>query len=268
MASTVNELVEKIKTHRTYSHPFFQNWARAKPDAHVVGALFHQIQNFCASTRPGGAFPDALKEHGLLKQSQLLNEIVESEDGHGPELATMAGYVVNQAAGKPVCRDLYNQQAVEAQLKEFSDQIFGGVEGYEKVAGLTPQTRRAIGVFDYRNRSDLSSTYRNLGAALALEIISNRHLIPGEKHCLIDSKLYQADLHTPEMHYLLEHWGEVGAEQQHEKNAIEAVASAFDNPKHAKSAVTGAEDFLDSLEAFWDSLDSALVQPTRQKMAV
>lgn len=259
MSVKVDSLVSKIKSHRCYTHPVFLNWARANPEPEVIGALFHQIQNFCAATRPGWNFPAALKEHGLEEQSILMQEIVESEGGHGPELATMAGFIVNQAAGNPIFAELYDQTATEAKLKEFSDQILGTLPGYDRSTGLTSQVRRAIAVFDGRKDTDIAATHRNLGVALALEMISNRQLIPGEKHCLVDSGLYRTDLDAPEMHYLLEHWGEVGAEEQHERNARAAVAPALEG-EHAAVVVEGAEDFLDSLASMWDLLDSSLLQ--------
>lgn len=259
MSVNVDSLVSKIKSHRCYTHPVFLNWAKADPAPEVVGALFHQIQNFCSATRPGWNFPDALHEHGLLQQSALMQEIVESEGGHGPELATMAGYIVNQAAGDAIFADLYDQHTVEQGLKAYSDRLLGSLPGYDHASGLTSQVRRAMAVFDGRKQTDLASTYRNLGVALALEMISNRQLIPGEKHCLVDSGLYRTDLDVPEMHYLLEHWGEVGAEEQHERNAREAVAVALDGP-HAALVVEGAQDFLDALASMWDLLDASLLQ--------
>lgn len=259
MDTFAEKIVEHVKGHRCYSHPVFENWAKVDPSPEVVGALFHQIQNFCASTRPGLNFPDALKKNGLTDQSALMQEIVESEANHGPELATMAGHVVNRAAGDLVCKNLYDQAAVEGKLKEFSDAILGSLPGYDKATGLTTQAREAIAVFERRTLVDKESTYRNLGTALALEMISNRQLIPGEKHCLVDSGLYKADLNEAEMHYLLEHWGEVGAEQQHEKNAIEAVGLVLD-PRAQQLVKEGADDFLDSLTALWDLLDTSLLQ--------
>jgi hypothetical protein len=257
--STIDQLVADIRDHRCYSHPVFEDWAANRPSPDVLAALFHQIQKFCASTRPGWNFPDALAQHDLLRQSELLTEIVESEADHGPELARMAGFIVNQASGKPVNPDVYNQDDVEARLKEQSDRLLGSLPGYSQEDGLTVQARRAIAVFDRRKLTDLEATYRNLGTALALEMISNNHLIPGEKTCLVDSGTYGASLDQPEMHYLLEHWGEVGAEQQHEKNAVEAVASVL-NDKTEPLIRQGAMEFLNSLAALWDLLDSALLQ--------
>jgi pyrroloquinoline quinone (PQQ) biosynthesis protein C len=60
------------------------------------------------------------------------------------------------------------------------------------------------------------------------------------------------------MHYLLEHYGETGAEAQHERNAIDAIASVLDDSNRS-TVEAGADAFLLSLSAMWDLLDSALL---------
>jgi hypothetical protein len=259
MPKTIDEIVEYIRNHRCYTHPIFHNWAAVNPEPQVVGALFHQIQRFCASTRPGWNFPKAVKELGLQQESALLQEIVESEEDHGPHLATMAGFILNRTSKSEICPDLYDQQDVEGRLKAYSDELLGSLPGYDRDSGLTTQTRRGIAVFNRRKSMDRDSTFRNLGSALALEMISNQQLIPGEKHCLVDSGLYGVNMDDPEMHYLAEHWGEIGAEQQHEKNAIAAVASVL-NDETEPLIMEGVKDFLDSLAHLWDVLDSALLE--------
>lgn len=259
MSKTIEEIVQHIQEHRCYTHPIFSHWANTNPSPEVVGALFHQIQHFCSSTRPGRNLPQALQEHDLGESSGLLQEIVESEENHGPELATMAGYILNRSAGRAVCEDLYNQENVEGTLKRYSDELLGHLPGYTPEDGLTTQARRAIAVFKRRELTDRESTYRNLGTALALEMISNRHLIPGEKECLVDSGLYGATFDDAEMHYLLEHWGESGAEEQHERNAMAALAGVL-NDATFPLMMEGADEFLDSLANLWDVLDAALLE--------
>lgn len=256
---SVAQLVEHIRQSRCFRHPVFEHWAAIKPNPRVLGALFHQIRCFCDSTRPGGNMPEALARHGLSQQSKLLAEIVASEANHGPELATMAGHIINRAAGKTVCADVYDQAAVEAELQRCSDELLGKLPGYDKTSGLTLQCRAARAVFARRLRTDRATTLKNLGTALALELISNRHLIPGEKHALIDSGLYGVTMQEPEMHYLEEHWGEVGAEAQHEKNAFAAVESILD-AETAPLLLEGANDFLRALASLWDVLDASLLQ--------
>ncbi|WP_328682219.1 hypothetical protein OG226_27805 [Streptomyces sp. NBC_01261] len=262
--TTTDALIDRIKTHRVFDHPLYEHWAAAPPSAEVSGALFHQVQSFCASTRPGGEFPAALRTLGWDEQAVLIEEIVDSESGHGPELATMAGHIVNRT-GSQVFDDVYDTARVEAWLKSSSDQLLSGLPGYDRETGLTPQAKAAIEVFRRRFSSDAETTVRNLGTALALEIISNQSLIPGEKRALIDSGHYKADIDEPEMHYMAEHWGDAGAEQQHEANVIRAVTSVMDASNSAQIE-QGVEDFLESLSVLWDVLDAALLasglQPT------
>ncbi|MCR8579098.1 hypothetical protein [Streptomyces sp. Isolate_219] len=255
--TTTDTLIDRIKTHRVFDHPLYEHWAATTPSAEVSGALFHQVQSFCASTRPGGEFPTALRSLGWNEQALLIEEIVDSESGHGPELATMAGHIVNRT-GSPVFDDVYDTTRVEAWLKSSSDRLLAGLPGYDRETGLTPQAAAAIEVFRRRFSSDAETTVRNLGTALALEIISNQSLIPGEKRALIDSGHYKADLDEPEMHYMAEHWGDDGAEQQHEANVIKAVSSVMD-ASNSEQIEQGVEDFLSSLCALWDVLDAALL---------
>src|SRR5262245_30198477 len=155
---TIDELVGHVRAHRCSTHPIFLHWSVVRPGPEAVGALFHQIQKFCASTRPGRNFPEALKRHGMGSGGDLLQEIVESEANHGPELATMAGYILNRAAGRTVCADLHDQEAVEGTLRECSDRLLGALPGYDRDSGLTVQARKAIAVFARRDRTDREST--------------------------------------------------------------------------------------------------------------
>jgi hypothetical protein len=259
MLQKTSELVDEIKEHRLFSHPMFKHWAQSAPSPEVLGAMFHQIQCFCASTRPGLNFPEGLRSIGLQRASELIDGIVASESGHGPELATMAAHVINQIASQPVFTDLYDQVAIEAKLKEFSNGIMGGLPGYDHQTGLTTQARKAIQVFEKRSLSDPETTLTSLGASLALEIVSNQHLIPGEKTSLIDSGIYGVSLDEAEMHYLAEHWGECGAEQQHERYVIEAIDAVM-TPDNESLIFAGAFGFLDSLAQLWDIIDASLLQ--------
>jgi hypothetical protein len=255
----LRSLVAHVLRHRCLSHPVFRHWARVAPSADAVGALFHQIQCFCAATRPGGRLPEALRAHGLADEGMLLQEIVDSEANHGPELATMAGHILNRAAGRTLCPDLYDQAGVEAVLRSCSDRMLGALPGYDPTSGLTVQARSARAVFDRRWRIDHQSTLENLGTTLALELVSHRHLIPGEVHCLVESGLYGTTLDQPEMRYLLVHSGDAGAERRHESHATSAVSAALGPATHA-AIRRGADDFLDALANLWDVLDAALLR--------
>jgi len=258
MTRTVDDVLEYVRAHRCFHHPIFRSWAAVNPAPDVVAALFHQIQSFCAATRPGWNLHEALARHGLGKQSCLLEEIARREVSHGPQLARMAGHIINRRGGRTVCPDLDDQDAVERQLRDDSDRILGTLPGYDHTTGLMRQTRKAIEVFERRKAMDRDTTIRNLGTSLALAMISNGQLIPGEKHCLVDSGLYGVRLNDPEMRYLREHFGELGVEQQHETNAIAAVREAL-NADSEGLLMEGIDDFLDSLVRLWDLLDAALL---------
>jgi hypothetical protein len=75
----------------------------------------------------------------------------------------------------------------------------------------------------------------------------------------VDSRQYRVSLEDPEMHYLAEHWGELGAEQQHEQNVIEAVTAAV-TPDNERLIEQGALDFCNALARLWDVIDASLLQ--------
>lgn len=254
----VNELVSYIKNHRCFNHPIFQNWVLTNPDKEIVGALFHQIRSFCDATRIVHDLPNTLTDNGFSKESALVESIAESEEGHGPDLAMMAGYIINKMGDEKIFFDLHDQETIEARLKTFSDALLGNLPGYDKKTGLLIQNKIAKNVFEERKKNDPESLYKNLGITIALEIISNGQLIPGEKHCLVDSNLYDITIDDKEMHYLKEHHGEGGAEAIHEQAAIEAISTVL-APKTRDLIFEGARKFLDSLCALWDTLDSTLL---------
>ena len=255
---SANKLASYIKSHPCYSHPIFYNWSKINPSKEVVGALFHQIRSFCDATRPAHNLIDGLLQNGLSTESSLVKGITESEENHGPELATMAGYIINKMNDPLVFDDVYNQHQVEDALKKDSDKLLGNLPGYDKSSGLLIQNKVARNVFEGRKKTDKESVLKNLGITLALEIISNRHLIPGEKHCLIDSKLYGVSLDDKPMHYLAEHWGEAGAEAMHEQAAVDAIEIVM-NPENERLIFDGAKEFLDALVSLWEVLDSTLL---------
>lgn len=255
---SAENLISYIKGHPCYSHPIFSNWAKVNPEKEVVAALFHQIRCFCDSTRPVHNLPLSLIENGFSEESELVKSIAVSEENHGPELATMAGYILNKMSKEEIFSDLYDQENLEKFLKSNSDELLSQLPGYDKENGLLIQNKIARNVFETRKKTDKTSMLINLGITLALEMISNRQLIPGEKHCLIDSNLYNASLEDEGMHYLKEHWGEVGAEAMHEKTAVDAINTTL--TAETKDLIfRGAKVFLDSLASLWNTLDSALL---------
>ncbi|MEO7732257.1 MAG: hypothetical protein ABIY55_14895 [Kofleriaceae bacterium] len=251
-------LVDHIRNHRAYNHPLFHHWAEVRPDAETIGALFHHIQRLCACTRPALNFENGLNRLQLDEESEILASIIKSEADHGPQLATMAAHIANRRSGKPLFIDLTDQHAVEAQLAEYSQRKLGAFPGYSAATSSLPEDRRVWEVFDRRANDDAEFTYLNIGALLAIELLANGHIIPGEVHCLLESGLYGLDIDDREMEYLKEHAGEAGAENWHERAAIRAVEGVL-SPSNEQLVVKGANDCLDSIAALWDVLDKGLL---------
>ncbi len=258
---SLNTLVEYVRNHRGYTHPIFHNWARAKPRPDVVGALFHHIQSLCACSRPAWNLEGALRALDRPNECKIFSSIVKSEEDHGPQLATMAGYIVNCAAHEQVFPALEKQSDVETGLRGFSAKFFGTLPGYDKTKGWTVQDRRISAVFERRKLADRDSTFRNIGTLLAIEMIANGHIIPGEQHCLVDSGLYALDLQSSEMEYLREHAGDDGAEKWHEEQATLAVGNMLDASTEPL-IFDGVRECMDAVCGLWDLLDATLLQPT------
>lgn len=252
------DLVNHIRDHRCYNHPLFHHWAAVKPDGETIGALFHHIQRLCSCTRPALKFENGLNQLKLDEESEILASIIKSEADHGPQLATMAAHIVNQRSGKVLFSSLTDQQGVEARLAEYSQRKLGAMPGYNAATSSLPEDRRVWEVFGRREHDDPDSTYLNIGALLAIELLANGHIIPGEVHCLLDAGLYGLDMEDPEMEYLKEHAGEAGAENWHERAAIRAVEGVL-NPANADLVLKGANDCLDAIAALWDALDKGLL---------
>lgn len=253
-------VVAHIEAHRCSLHTFFDDWAARELSPVELGALFHHLRHFCDATRPGAQFPKGLRLLGLPRAAQLMKEIETSEKGHGNDLAVMIGYIINRAAGRPLCPAPKNRKAVEGAIKEMSDEVFGSRPNYDRATGLLPEVATAKAVFVRRKLTDADSTYRNLGTALALEMLANRLIIPGEVKCLIKSKRYGAKLKDPEMKYLREHAGAEGAEAAHEKNAKKAIAPLVADPALEVLVTAGATALLDALAAMLDALDAFLLR--------
>ncbi|OHX10314.1 hypothetical protein [Chromobacterium sphagni] len=258
IVTTTEQLGRIVQEHRAYTHPIFQHWSHAAPNAEECAALLHQILTLCAATRPGQAFPTALEAIGLVRQAQLMDEIALSRQGNGAELARMAGHIVNRSGMHAKFADIEDQQQLEAGLRDASNRLLGDQPGYEHATGLMQQTRRAMAAFQRRARSDFDSSMRNLGTAFALEIIFNRSLIPGAKQALVDAGHYGVKLDDPEMRYLRNHWKEGGGESRDEHCAREALAATL-TATTAPLILEGMLDFLDSLAELWDALDQSLL---------
>src|SRR5687767_8297217 len=148
MTQLIDRLVDRIRSHRCHHHPMLDHWVQVKPSWEAIGAFYHHMQCTCSASRPGWNF-----ERGLLMlgaQATTLRSIVASEENHGPHLATMAGFLMNRAAGGTICPDLYDQAAVESVMRACSRKYFGNLPGYDLETARLKQDRRVAMVYGRR----------------------------------------------------------------------------------------------------------------------
>lgn len=251
---------KSIRSLHFHNHPLFDHWLESKPTPEIIGAFYHHMQAVCSASRPGWSFDEGLERLGMDQATRTLRAIVASEENHGPHLATMAGFLMNRASGQTIHPDLADQEAVETIMKRCSDEVMGGLPGYDRSTGLSRQNRRVNYIYARRQRVDRDSTLRNIGTLLATEIIASGHVFPGQLRALYDSGYYGARQEDPEMEYLFEHAGSEGAEAWHAETAIEATGLVLDAETEPLIRA-GAMEILDALEEMWDLLDATMLVP-------
>lgn len=260
MADLMDQLVTYIRAHRCLNHPIFHHWAQVNPSAEVIGAFFHHQQTACNATRPGRNFDQGLTNMDMAEATQTLKEIVASEEDHGPHLARMAGFLMNRASGRTIHPDLDDKEGIEEVMRNCSRTFFSHLPGYDPGPGFLKQDRAVRQVLMRRELTDRDSTYRNIGTLVAVEMLAAEHVFPGEMKCLIESGFYRATANDREMEYLIEHWGESGAEAWHSEKSI-AAARPLMNEETEPLMFAGAAECLDAISNLWDILDSTLLIP-------
>jgi hypothetical protein len=164
-------------------------------------------------------------------------------------------------AREEVFADLEDQEGIESWAKDCSQYFLGRLPGYDAQGGTTTHDRAVADVFERRKRTDRESTYKNVGTLLAIEMLANNQIIPGEYKCLIHSGAYPLDINAPELEYLREHGGDDGgAEEWHEREAIKAVSGLLNEDTEALIQ-DGAMECLDAINGLFDLLDRALCVP-------
>jgi len=149
--------------------------------------------------------------------------------------------------------------AIAALLRWSSTEQFAGLGGFDPDTAMPPQTRAATALFASRSFTEPERVYFSLGAMLTVEFFANRHIIPGEKAAFVDSRRYHRTLADPEMHYLAERWGELGAEHAHEA-LIRRVIDQLADPRALAAVDQGVSEACQRIESFYDLLYTTLLQ--------
>jgi hypothetical protein len=170
-----------------------------------------------------------LTRNGFVSEAKLVEEIFQSEAGHGTSYAQMArrllkgsGYVA------------YNWQHFDHRV-------------------ISKETRLAVWLFQNRDRETLAGTMYSLGVMLPLELAVHRQIIPGEVDAFVKRGYYGVALN--DLAYLAEHAGDSGAEHQHEDTIVKLLRGIRVTTNQKAEIVRGCREFLDALQGFYDALE-------------
>ncbi|MBP7057017.1 hypothetical protein KBB08_00830 [Candidatus Gracilibacteria bacterium] len=213
-------------THPVFDHPIYETIAKTPLYRDQMLLYWQGMGSYCAPTREGHALPQVLAKAGMVDASQLVASIFASEAGHETELEITARYLAEQ------CRT--REQIVRAKIKSL---------------------RHLRAIFDERKSTNPRTISHNLGVLLGIEKLANRNIIPGEVAAFISSGHYGCHLNTPEMHYLAEHYGELGAEEDHERKIVAVVAKL---PEDREAIEAGEATIYEATQAYYDEMQDKL----------
>lgn len=224
------KILSDIEAHPALRHTVFQTLAARMYPPEVLTNYLVNMATFCAASRwPGTMFQefDAVK---CRHACDAIDKILASEQGHEAQLQAMGALLIGSTHLEPLNR-----------LDE--DDI------YERI---TDGTHDAIGTLTLRETDSWDDALYALGGMLAVEIVANRQIIPGQVAAFIDSDFYGLTL--DDVPYLKEHAGEHGAEHDHEATMITVVGNFL--PDDQARVAEGATEMLNSLEGFYDDLEA------------
>ena len=181
------------KLDTVFNHEIYDYMAQHPLNSAQMQLWWDGMGNYCKPTRNAGQWLRALPAtHQETKKA--LMKVFESESGHKKTLTIMARHLIERCE---VRVDL------AARISQQKRQIHPTLQAFKNLLAK-------------RESKKTVDTPHNLGTMLGIERLANQNIIPGEVKAFIDSNHYGVKLSDPEMHYLEEHYGELGAESWHQ----------------------------------------------------
>jgi hypothetical protein len=223
----VEPLVALIEAHPVNRHQVFEVLAKERPPPEKLEAWLRHMAWFCVLARDVFSMPSNLRYHELDETAKIIEKVQENERQHGELYATMA----HKLLGRP------------AKLHETR----------------TPAIEKMKGIFVNRDYDDFECVYKALGAYLALDVMTDHHIVPEQIKAFVMSRKYGLSL--SELEYLRKHYAEYSAATVHGlklRSAIMIVPHKHNAYTHVEQ---GVEEFMDALHLFYDELTDILVKP-------
>ncbi len=177
--------------HSVFSHEIYDYMFANALNDKQMRLWWHGMGNYCKPTRAAGQWLSAMHDK---PRAEELKSVFASEQGHEETLTIMAKYLIARC-------EVRNDLA--AQLLQQKRRI-------------TRPLRTVIQLLAKRKSTNPADTSYNIGTMLGIERLANQSIIPGEVKAFVDSRHYHALLSDTEMHYLDEHYGDLGAESWHQ----------------------------------------------------
>jgi len=223
----VEPLVARIEAHPVNSHPVFDTLAKGRPPPEQLEAWLRHMAWFCVLAREVFSMPSNLRYHSLDQIAEVIEKVKANEEQHGVLYEDMAAKIL----GRPPKFHETRTQAME-KMRE---------------------------IFVARDYDDYECVFRSLGAYLALDVMTDHHIIPGQIKAFVKSRKYGMQL--SELEYLRKHYAEYSAAAVHGLK----LRSALMIVPHSVNAYTqvelGAIEFLDTLQLLYDELTEIIVKP-------
>lgn len=221
-------LIRAINEHRAGRHIVFAVLEKKKPPDDKLAKWFSHMAQFCVMAREIHSLPDNLrlyerpKEDRREKQAKLIERVRDQEKANGE--------LYNRLASR-ICRRMV-----------------------EPSRELTPALRKMKFIFDQRDYDDQEALNYSLGAFLALDVMTDHHIIPGQIKCFVGSGHYGVALGDPDIEYLNKHLREYEHASRHDMKLKSADLIVTETPSSYAYVNKGMQEFLDTLVLFYSEL--------------
>ncbi len=223
----IQRLINRIESHPAHNHRVFRVLAHERPDTEKLTAWLSRMAQFCNHAREVFTMAEHLEGHGLKEQASIVRLIEESEREHGLMYARMSMKLTGAAIRVPTTD--------------------------------TPAIHELRRIFVARAYEDYDSVFYSLGAYLALEVMAEYHIIPGQIDAFIRSGHYGVSLNDEALRYLRKHHEEFNADVIHALRIRSALRIVPANTSATPLVEKGAAEFMDALEDFYDELTEIIV---------
>lgn len=176
-----------------FSHEIYDYMAARQLNDAQMKLWWYGMSSYCKPTRVAGQWLTTIP-NSHQEVVEALKAVFSSESGHEMTLDTMAEYLIAKCEVRTDLTVLLSQQ------KRL----------------IAPPLKTINKLLAKRNSTDPNDTADNLGTMLGIECLANQNIIPGEVKAFVDSGHYKVTLKDPEMRYLDEHYGDLGAESWHQ----------------------------------------------------